>query len=166
MKDAAFSPFQIPHDPHAAAAMGLPHSLVCQQLCLPLREGGFDLNAAGDHPQHAPRARNIEFSLTMNSLTSYLSSAARCNEALSASPACSRPLSQLQYTDESLFHTAILSATRLASLWCHLASEMRDFDDPSSRHHPAQLQLSLATITRDIQTLHPCLLYTSDAADE
>ena len=49
----------------------------------------------------------------------------------------------------------IPSATRLASLWCHLASEMREFEGPSSRHHPAQLHLSLATITRDIQALHP-----------
>ena len=30
----------------------------------------FDLNAASGHPQHAPRARSIAFSLTMNFLTS------------------------------------------------------------------------------------------------
>ena len=32
---------------------------------------------------------------------------------------------------------------------------MRDFDDPSSCHHPAQLSPSPATVTQDIQALHP-----------
>ena len=50
MEDAAFITFRIPKDPHAAAAMGFPHSLVRQQLRLPLREGDFDLNTAGSHP--------------------------------------------------------------------------------------------------------------------
>ena len=112
--------------------MGLPHSLVRQQLRLPLRAGDFDLKAAGGSSHHAPPARNIDFSLTMTSLTSsYLSSAARCHEALAASPACLRPLSQLQYTGKVLFHTPISSDTRLASLWRQLAIDMRKFDDPS-----------------------------------
>ena len=64
----------------------------------------------------------------MASLTSsYLSSAARCFEALAASPACLRPLSQLQYTGEVLFHTPIPSATLLASLWRQLAIDMREY---------------------------------------
>ena len=70
VEEAAFSLFQIPQDPHTAAAMGLPHSLVRQQLRLPLRERTSDLDAAGGYPHHAPPARNIEFSLTMTSLTS------------------------------------------------------------------------------------------------
>ena len=54
--------------------MGLPHSLVRQQLRLPLREGGSDLKAAGGSSHHAPPARNTDFSLIMASLTSsYLS---------------------------------------------------------------------------------------------
>ena len=62
-------------------------------------------------------------------------------------PACLRPLSQLQYTGDMLFHTPIPSATRLASLWRQLAIDMREFDDPSLQHHPAQLHLSPATNT-------------------
>ena len=46
------------------------HTLVRQQLRLPLRERTSDLDAAGGYPHHAPPARNIEFSLTMTSLTS------------------------------------------------------------------------------------------------
>ena len=72
----------------------------------------------------------------------------------SASPACLRPLSQLQCTNEALFHTPIPSATWLASLWRQLDIEMREFDDPGARHHQAQLHLSPETITRDIQALH------------
>ena len=41
VQDAAFHLFRIPQDPRAAAAMGLPHSLVRHQLRRPLREGGF-----------------------------------------------------------------------------------------------------------------------------
>ena len=41
---------QIPTNPNAAAAMGLPHSLVSVPLCLPLREGSFDIVAIGVHP--------------------------------------------------------------------------------------------------------------------
>ena len=112
---------------------GPPQSLFRQQLHLPLKEGAFYLKAAGDSSHHAPSARNIDFSLTMASLTSsYLSSAARCYEALAASPTCLRPLSQLQYTGEVLFHTPIPSATRLASLWRQLAIDMREFDEPSN----------------------------------
>ena len=156
VEDAAFHLFQIPQDPRAAAAMGLPHALVRQQLRLPLREGGFDLNAAGGCPHPTPHARNLNFSLSINSLTSsYLSSAARCHEALEASPACLRPLSHLQYTGEPLYHAPIPSATRLPSLWRHLAIETRGVDDPSYRLHPAQLQLCPTTIARDIQALHP-----------
>ena len=71
------------------AAMGLPHSLVRQQLRLALKEGGFDLNATGGCPLPTPHARNLNFSQSINFLTaSYLSSAARCHEALEASPAC------------------------------------------------------------------------------
>ena len=62
VEDAAFHLFQIPQDPRAAAAMGLLHSLVRQQLRLPLREGGFDLNAAGGCPHPTPHARNLNFS--------------------------------------------------------------------------------------------------------
>ena len=92
----------------------------------------------------------------MNSLTSsHLSSDARRHEALSASPVCLRPLSQLQCNEEALFPTPVPSATQFASLWCHLASEMPNFDNPSSLHHSEQLHLSLATINRDIQALHP-----------
>ena len=54
-----------------------------------------------------------------------------------------------------LFQTPIPSATRLASLWRQLAIDRREFDEPSLQHHPAQLHLSPATITRDMQTLHP-----------
>ena len=53
-----------------------------------------------------------------------------------------------------LFHTPTPSATRLASLWRQLAIDMREFEDKSLQHHPPQLHLSPATITRDIQTLH------------
>ena len=53
VEDAAFHLFRIPQDLRAAA-MGLPHSLVRQQLRLPLREGGFDLNAAGGCPHPPP----------------------------------------------------------------------------------------------------------------
>ena len=35
---------------NAVVAMGLPQSLVSAQLCLPLREWGFDINATGVHP--------------------------------------------------------------------------------------------------------------------
>ena len=135
--------------------MDLPHPLVPQQLRLPLSEGSYDLNAAGGYPQQGPQARNIDFSLTIVSLTSSYPSVARCHEALSASPACLRPLSQLQYTHEALFHTSVPSATRLASLWRQLAIEMRELDDPGSRHHPAQLHLCPKTITRDIKALQP-----------
>ena len=94
-------------------------------------------------------------------LSSYLASAARCHAVLAASPASPlRPLSQLQYTGEVLFHTPIPSATRLASLWRQLAIDMREFDDPSLQHHPAKLHLSPATVTKDIQTLHPLVTTT------
>ena len=58
VEEAAFSLFQIPQDAHAEVKMGLPRSLVRQQLRLPLREGGLDLNVAGavsgliDHIEH------------------------------------------------------------------------------------------------------------------
>ena len=140
VEEAAVSLFQSRTTP---TPMGLPHSLVRQQLRLPVREGGFDLNAAGGPSYHAPPARNIDFSLTMASLmSSYLSSAARCHTAPAASPTCLRPLSQLQYTGEVLFHTPIPSATRLVSFWRQPAIDMREFYDPSLQHHPAQLHLS------------------------
>ena len=77
------------------------------------------------------------FSLAINSLTSSYLSAARCHEALEASPACLRPLSHLQYTGEPLIHAPIPSATRLTSLWRHLAIETRGVADPELSPPPS-----------------------------
>ena len=86
--------------------MGLTHSLVRQQLRLPLRGGAFDLNAAGGCRHPSPNPRNLDFSLSINSVTSfYLSSAARCHEALEVSPACPRAPSLLQYKGEASYLT-------------------------------------------------------------
>jgi hypothetical protein len=45
VENAAFAILNLPSDPATAGTMGLQHPLVRMQLWLPLREGGFGLNA-------------------------------------------------------------------------------------------------------------------------
>ena len=91
-----FQPIPNPTRPPCCCCDG-PPTLSCSPATAPTpQRRWFKLNATGGYPQHAPQARNIDFSLTMNSLTSsYLSSAGCCHEALLASFRCLRPLSQL-----------------------------------------------------------------------
>jgi hypothetical protein len=79
VETAALSILNIPANPNTAASMGFNQPLVRMQLRLPLREGGFGLNATSAVPNS--KADDYQRSLLLHT-ASFLAAAAHCHNAL------------------------------------------------------------------------------------
>jgi hypothetical protein len=127
-EDALLSIFHIHPDPQVASAMGLDHALVRQQLRLPNPLGGFALDSMGVTPDPTPTNNRLTRLLH---LSSYLSAAAHCHNALAGGPPSMQPFSQLHWDEQSLHAHAVLPTSHCATWWRVLLSEV-----PAIALHP------------------------------
>jgi hypothetical protein len=116
LKNAAFSILTLPADPNTAATMGLHHPLVRMQLRLPLREGGFGLNATGVVPDSSAAEHQRPLSLHT---ASFLAAAAHCHDALPEAPPTLHPFLQLHFVPTG--PCAAFGPSLCASMWRSLS---------------------------------------------
>jgi hypothetical protein len=112
MENAAFPILNLPSNPDTAVSMGLHHPLVRMQLRLPLRAGGFGLNATGVVPDSS--AVEYQRALFLHT-ASFLAAAAHCHDALPQAHPTLRPFSQLHFVPTGAY--AEPSPSLCASLW-------------------------------------------------
>jgi hypothetical protein len=155
VENAAFALLNLPSNPDTAATMGLHHPLVRMQLWLPLREGGFGLNATGVVPDSS--AAEYHHSLSLHT-ASFLAAAAHCHDALPQAHPSLRPFSQLHFVLTGTY--AASGPSLCASLWrtpvrsnpaLHPAEPLALPPDPSI------IPVSADTVTWQVRAARPVL---------
>jgi hypothetical protein len=154
VENAAFALLNLPSDPDTAATMSLHHSLVRMQLPLPLREGGFGLNATGVVPDSS--ADEYQRSLSLH--TASFLAAAHCHDALPQAHSTLRTFSQLHFVPTGPY--AEPGPSLCASLWrtlVHGNPDLHSAEPLALPPDPSLIPVSADTVTRKVRAARPAL---------